>query len=109
MPVNQNTGKRPVAFWNADYDPDTDTYSNITFAQLGDGVYNMFSMEYCLNAFLRKIFMVGSKHRWLQSADAHEVGQNMRIKLTFMTRNTDHAWKAGLTAVLHREKTVTFE
>lgn len=106
MPVNQNTGLRDTAFWNADYDAATDTYSNITFAAAGDGQYNMFSYEYALACFLRRIQLLGDGNHWFQSADAHEMGQNMRIRLDFETNNGDHEWKASVVGVFHRAKTV---
>lgn len=104
-PIDQNTGIRKAGYWNADYSAETHTFSNITAAPNGDGMYNMFGVEVNLNEFYGKVPMLGSGHIWLQSADAHEIGCNMRVKLTFGTYGTDHDWKCALIVVAHRART----
>jgi len=102
MPVDQNTGIRPPSFWNADWNSTTKQFENIAFAQNADGEYNMFKFETSLAMFLARLSFVGYGDRRVQSADRHEIGQGMRIKLIFNTHGDNHAWKMAVTVAMHR-------
>jgi len=103
MPKTFDTQVRPAAFWNADYDTVTHTFSNITPAPYGDGVYNIFGIEVPLSRFVNRVLLLNNGFMKLESSDITEIGHNMRIKLQMTTRGEDHAWKAACILSLHRE------
>jgi hypothetical protein len=106
MPIEKDTGLRPQAFWNADYSTETHTFSNITPAVNGDGVYNMFGAEIVLAKLVNRILLLNTGTMMLQTADSLELSHNMRIRVKLYTHNEDHAWKASAIFTLHRAKTV---
>ena len=65
----------------------------------------MFSEEKNLAGFFCHVHLIGDGSEWFQSADAHEIGQNMRIKMIYITYGDDHAWKIAINVTLHRAKT----
>lgn len=105
MTVQEGTKKRLPGYWNADYDVETHSFSNITAAPDGSGIYNMFSEEKVLNCFVNKVLFVDSGFMKLQSSDAAELGHGLRLKFTIDTRGTDHVWKAAVILAFHRLKT----
>ena len=109
IPVSRDSGERPTAYWNADYNTTTHVYENIAYAPVGDGEYNMFAVEVPLERFVNKIKLKNDGFLMLQTADSSQLGQNMRIKLTTVTNTTtaiDHDWAVDTLITMHREKTV---
>jgi hypothetical protein len=105
MPLSFDDHKRPTAFWNADYDTTSHTFSNITAAPNGDGTYNIFTAEVPLSKFVHKTLLLDNGFIMLQSADVSEIGHGMRLKLTMHTHGSDHPWKAACILTFNREKT----
>ncbi len=92
-------------FWNADYDEETNTFSNITPAPTGNGKYNLFDEEYVFNHFMNKIPCRGTcQYFKLQSDDTARVGYGFRIKITFKTSEPNHAWSMTSFLAMHRER-----
>jgi hypothetical protein len=109
MPPN-DLGVRSTAFWNAEWDTNTKTYTNISPAPLGDGEYNMFSNEIVIAQFVRKMTLIGSGFIALNSSDTDQLGHGMRLKMIADTNTedyTDHDWRIACMMCLHREKSVT--
>lgn len=106
MPISRDSGVRPQAFWNADWNTTTKEYENITSAPSGDGEFNLFSYPVTLDRFVNKIKLRNNGFMMLQTADTNEIGQNMRIKLIGNTINDDHDWQLSSIITMHREKTV---
>jgi hypothetical protein len=105
MPVNE-FGKRPASYWNADYNTTTHLYENVTAAPLGNGAFNMFTVEVTLDQFAHKIPLLGSGFMNLQTSDASALTQNLRIKVTTETIGVDHDWWWNAFATFHRRRTV---
>lgn len=105
MPLNE-FGVRPQAFWNADYNSTTKQFENITAAPLGNGLYNMFSVEVSLDRFANRVPLLGTGFMNLQTSDASRVGHGMRIKVTGTTIGADHEWWWNAFATFHRKKTI---
>lgn len=103
MPCGLDFGEPKTAFWNADYSTSTHEFSNITAAPSGNGKYNMFSSEKVLGRF-NDILLLDSGFLMLQTADAFELGHNMRLKFIITTNGDDHAWKAACIITIHRTK-----
>lgn len=105
MTIQEATKQRATAYWNADYDYETNTYSNLTPAPNGDGLYNIFGEEVVFYRMLNKAIFLKDGFIKLQTADAAEIGQGYRIKMIIETEGEDHSWDAACIMVLHREKT----
>lgn len=105
MPINE-FGKRSPAYWNADYNTTTHDFENVTAAPLGNGAYNMFTVEVTLDRFANKIPLLGSGFMNLQTSDASALTQNLRLKITAETIGADHEWWWNAFATFHRKRTV---
>jgi len=107
MPLSRDTGLRKPGYWKADYNEETHTFSNLTAAPDGDGIYNMFCAEVVLSRFVNEIILVNDGFLMLQTADVEQLGHGMRLKLHAHTNTdeTDHSWKAGFILTLNRENT----
>jgi len=105
MPTDE-TGNKSPGFWNADWNFDTNRYENITPASDGNGNYNIFAYEVPLNRFVNKQTMIGNGFQRMQTADADELGQGMRLRVTGVTTEPDHDWYCGCVLTLYRERTV---
>lgn len=103
---DDDDGNQPVAYWNADWNSTTKLYENITAAPLGDGRYNMFSVEIIFDRFISKVCMTNSGSIKMTSADTARVGAGMRFKLLTYTFGADHDWDFTGTLNLYRAKTV---
>ena len=99
------TGYKPTSFWNADFNSDTNRFENITAAPLGDGDYNMYTVELIGNRFVNSIPVLDNGFERLQSSDSTHLPHGIRIKATITTTNDDHEWNFGGILTLHREKT----
>lgn len=107
MPLRED-GTRAAGYWNADYNMTTKQFENITAAPSGDGVYNMFGLEVCLQRFGNTIFVLGDGCKVLPSYDSSQLGHNIRIKVICDTNVSEvgpHSWMANVTLILHRKKT----
>lgn len=99
-------GEQPTAFWNADYNPSTKLYENITPAPAGDGQYNMFAVEVWLAKVVNKLPLVGNGFQRMQSADSDQLGHGMRFKAIVETNtNNDRAYKVACILTMHRQRT----
>jgi len=105
MPVDES-GNRTAGFWNADWNSTTKQYENITPAPTGNGIYNIFAYETPLLRFVNKQTMIGNGFQRMQTADADELGQGMRLRVTGVTIEPDHDWYCGCVLTLYRERTV---
>lgn len=105
MPLNEN-GNRSAAFWNADWNSTTKKFENIAPAPNGDGEYNMFAVEVILSRFVNKQTMLGNGFQKMQTADADELGQGMRLRIDINTTEPDHDWASGCVLTLYRERSV---
>jgi hypothetical protein len=94
-------------FWNADYDINTQNFTNITAAPNGDGQYNIFSSEINF-ARITNIILLDSKQISLKTSDIAELTQGLRIRFTFKTNMPDHDWKACIILAAHRLHTCDF-
>ena len=65
----------------------------------------MFSVEVVLNRFVNTIILIDSGFLMLQTADANEIGHNMRLKLSGEAIGDDHEWWLVCILTFHREKT----
>jgi len=104
MPKNE-FGRRAQAFWNADYNTTTHAFENVTAALLGDGVYNMFTVEVLLETFANKIPLLGDGFMNLQTSDSSQMGHNIRVKVVADTIGADHEWWWNMFATFHRKRT----
>ena len=100
------TGYRPTAFWNADYNSTTNRFENITAAPEGNGNYNMYTVELKGNRFVNEIPVLNSGFEMLQSSDSTFYPHGIRTKATIRTTNNDHQWYFGGILTLHRDHTV---
>jgi len=109
VPIDEN-GERPSpCYWNATWNTTTKEFENIAMAPYGDGEYNMFSYEVVISRFINKLPLLHSGFIALNSSDADQLGQGMRLKITFDTNKEDgpdHAWAMASTICLHRARSV---
>ena len=105
IPLNDE-GTRSPAFWNADWNPSTQMFENLTAAPMGNGEYNIFAGEVELSKFINNLPLLGTGFEKLQTADSQELGHGMRFKLSADT-NGDHSWKVSFVATLYRERTTS--
>ena len=103
-----NDGTRPQAFWDATYNPDTQQYENIVPNPTGEGKYNIFAGEVPLTKFVNNYIITGRGSQELDSEDAEEIGQGMKLRLRwFQNENVDDTdWVIGTTITMHRANTI---
>jgi hypothetical protein len=102
-------GEAPTAFWDAEYDPTTKKYKNITPNPYGKGRYNMFSLEITFARFVNAIPLHKDGFIALNSSDTDQLGHGMRLRITGDTNmaiSGDHDWSVAFILCLHREKTI---
>ena len=104
MPDGLDYADPKPAFWNADYDSQTHTFSNMTPAPYGNGRYNMFPSEVHLGTFAQRLRLLGSGNIPFRTNDTFEIGHNMRILMTCVTKGTDHDWSVCGVISLFRQK-----
>ncbi len=105
MPPNE-FGVRSASFWDADFNTSTAQFENITAAPLGNGKFNMFTVEVPLFRFVNGVSMLGDAAVHIQTNDASQVGHGMRMRAMAITYGTDHKWSWNATLLLYRMKTV---
>lgn len=106
VPINEFGDRQGAGYWNADFNTTTGEFENIAAAPFGDGAFNMFGAEIELDCFCRKLPLLGSGSMPLDTYDASQIGHNMRLKLTFETVGSNHAWWWAGMIKLYRKKTV---
>lgn len=102
-PIVYDSGVRKPSFWNADYSNETHSFSNITPAPYGDGVYNMFSVEIILRCVIHTILLSSDKII-LGTGDVAQITQGLRFKVTTKTIGIDHNWIATSLMTFQRER-----
>jgi hypothetical protein len=106
---NNDLDEPPTAFWNADWNSETQRYENITPAPYGNGRYNIFAVEVIFARFINKIPLLSSGFIALNSSDTDQMGHGMRLKMTADTNketSQDHNWSVACIMCMHREKSV---
>jgi hypothetical protein len=103
-----NNGERPQAFWDADFNPDTNRYENIVANPTGQGKYNLFAGQIPLTKFVNNYIITGRGSQELDSEDAEEIGQGMMLRLRWLQHDDipDTDYVVGCTITMHRERTV---
>jgi hypothetical protein len=105
IPYDYDGNRTVPCFWNADWNSTTKVFENISAAPLGNGNYNMFAAEVVLSRFVNKIPVLGNGFEMMQSADADQLGQGMRLKAILNTTLPDHYWNVGCILTMHRART----
>jgi hypothetical protein len=105
IPYDYDGNRTAPCFWNATWNATTKVFENISAAPLGNGNYNMFAAEVVLSRFVNKIPVLGNGFEMMQSADADQLGQGMRLKATLHTTSPDHYWNVGCILTMHRART----
>jgi len=107
---NTDEGNRPSlpCFWDADWNPTTKVFENITPNPEGTGYYAMFNIQYCLNRFAPCISLTGGTGMNLDSHDTDQMGQGMFLKVTTTThivvdRIPDHEWSLAINLLKFRD------
>ena len=106
---NNDLDEPPTAFWNADWNSETQRYENITPAPYGNGRYNIFAVEVIFARFINKIPLLSNGFIALNSSDTDQMGHGMRLKMTADTNketSQDHNWSVACIMCMHREKSV---
>jgi hypothetical protein len=106
IPIDYDGNHIAPAFWNADWNTTTKLFENISAAPLGNGKYNMFTVEVPLNRFVNKIPVLGDGFEMMQSADADKFGSGMRFRAKLETSMPDHYWNVGCILTMHRARSV---
>lgn len=102
--IDKPMSRQSAAFWDADYDMLTHSFSNIRPNIYGQGQYNIFGAEIYLNSVVDFIIL-GDGQASLHSADVAEFGHGMRCKFNFETNAPDHEWKFTINLSLDRFQT----
>jgi len=100
-----DTGVKPPSFWNATWNPTTERFEDITAAPLGDGEFNIFSVEAYLLRFFINVPMLGDGFQIFNSSDTSPIGHGLRIKIEWKTEDAAREWKLAAVLIMHREKT----
>jgi hypothetical protein len=103
------TGARSPAFWNADYNPSTRKFENISPAPAGNGEFNLFAVEIYASRFVNHINLIGSGQMNLRSEDSTVLSHGLRL-LHHMNTSTlpyvdDHEWTFSVVLTLQRDRT----
>lgn len=96
------TQRQSPGYWDADYDDETHTFSNITPNLEGTGAYNIFGAEINFET-VADITLLSDDSMSLHTSDVAELGHGMRIKYVFKTIGTDHEWKCAISLTLNRK------
>ena len=111
MVEHSDSGSKPPAFWNADFNTTTGLFENITAAPLGDGEFNLFTVEIYLLKFFVNVPLLGDGFQIFNSSDTDPVGHGLRMKVEWKTNAAtipgpgDHKWQFAAVLIMHREKT----
>jgi len=103
-------GVMGTSFWNADWNPDTGLFENITPAPYGNGSYNLFAVEVTLATFINKLPLLGDGFVMLQTSDVEQWSHGWRAKFSQFTYIDsehglgDHDWQVAMYITLHRAR-----
>lgn len=107
--TKENAKVPGTGFWNLDYDTVTHTFSNLTAAPLGDGAYNLFAAETCLNTFVndRIINCPGrNDSSFIRSKDAEMLPHGIRFKISLKVRKAANTTcEVGISLMMYRKLT----
>lgn len=106
IPFDYDGNRTAPCFWNATWNSTTKQFENITAAPFGDGMFNMFTVEVSLARFINKIPVIGNGFEMMQSADADQIGQGMRLRARLETSPPDHDWDVGCILTMHRARSI---
>lgn len=102
-------GEMPPAFWNADFNPSTMKFENITPAPNGDGGFNMFAVEVTVSRFVNHLNLLGDGVVTLHSQDSDDLNHGMRLLHHINTSDIDgvddHDWQFSVCLTLQRDRT----
>ncbi len=102
-------GYKPPTFWNADYNPVTMKFENITPAPNGDGRFNLFAVEVYFSRFVNHVNFVGTGSVSLRSEDSAPLMHGMRllhhINTSILDGIDDHEWSFSVALTLQRART----
>ncbi len=99
------TGYKPPAFWDADYNSSTGLFENIVPNLSVQGNYNMYTVELIGNRFINHIPVLKNGFEMLQSSDSTHFPHGIRLKATITTTTDDHDWDFGGIMTMHRQRT----
>lgn len=101
-------GVKPPGYWNADFNPVTKKFENITAAPDGTGWFNMFVAEVSLVNFSLKSFLNGKTEGWIvtPSHEADKIAHGVRMKFSVDTIGEDHDWAFAVTIICYRQRTL---
>jgi len=103
--VQNEFGKKPAGFWDADFNHSSGIFENLRAAPQGNGNYNMFVNEMVLSRFVNKFMLLGDGVFFLPSDDITQLPHGVRLKITTVTRGEDHVWSWNANLHLYRKKT----
>ena len=106
VPLNETGQRSGAGYWDADYNTTTKQFENITANALGEGQFNMFSVEVPFHKYVNTFLMVGANGAALTAFDADMLGHNVRLRFDFKTVGADHEWKFVGNITMFRMKTV---
>lgn len=100
-------GNPEAAYWDAEWDYNTNRYINITPNIDGTGKYNMFSKEIVFHRIVHEMPLLSNGFLPLNCSDTEQLGQGMRIRFLADTNNDveDHDWSIAIMLCMHRDKT----
>jgi hypothetical protein len=102
--VANEYGKVPPGYWDATFNTTTKLFENIAFNANGSGKYNIFAEEKLLHRFVTAFPLKKDGLYEVKSTDVSQLGHNMKIKITGITRGEDHNWSAVIAMYLFRAK-----
>jgi hypothetical protein len=102
--VPNEHGKIPAGYWDAVFNVATGLFENITFNVNGSGKFNIFNDEKTLHRFVPAFGISKDGLYEVKSSDVSQLGHNMRLKITGITRGEDHDWSLIASIYLFRAK-----
>jgi hypothetical protein len=102
--LNEFGDKSGPGYWDATFNTTTGLYENLAANALAEGQFNIFAVEVTLAKYCHKQLLLGSGSITLQSFDAANFGQGMRMKCVLTTRGADHEWWWNASLTLFRKK-----
>jgi hypothetical protein len=97
------TQEASPAFWNANFNEETERFENLTPAPNGDGAYNIFHEERILNRTFNEIQLLKNGFQIFNSSDTDQLTHGLRLRVEFKTNLPDHEWTVSGILVMHRK------
>ena len=91
------------AFWDADWNVETNRFENLTPNIYGQGGYNIFHTEVPLARIFNHIHLLKDGFQIFNSSDTDQVTHGYRLRVQFITRMPDHEWSLTGIIVMHRK------